>query len=273
MLELQLHLRQLVPGTTARHHSEDSKGGQKVQQNLKAFFPVLLLLVGFGLAGLFITLFAESAEEVMEQEFLFFDQLVIRLLQSAESPSLDTAMVIITELGSVPFLTTLSIITVIMLWVRFKDKWGILFFVLAIGGGGLLTSLLKRYYGRTRPSINEAIDAVGYSFPSGHSLGSLIFYGFIVYLMIRSRMRKTIKGIVIFILCLLPFLIGMSRIYLGAHFPSDVLAGYLAGLIWLILCLMALEWKQWQSKSHVKPVHAMRDFLKSIFGFIRRISR
>lgn len=231
----------------------------------KAGITLFLLLIGLGLAGLFIFLFAEVAEEVMEKEFGLFDVLIIRSLESLSSGTMDMVMFIITELGSVWFLSVMSTVVLGVLWWKLKDKWGILFFIVAVGGGSLLTVLLKHFYSRERPSINPEIDAIGYSFPSGHSMGSLIFYGFVMYLVIRTRQKAWIEGLTVGILGVLIFFIGISRIYLGAHFPSDVLAGYIAGTIWLTLSLIALEWIQWQSKSPVPPVHALRDVLSSLY--------
>ncbi|EGA90603.1 phosphoesterase PA-phosphatase related protein [Planococcus donghaensis MPA1U2] len=229
----------------------------------------LLLLGGLGLASLFIVLFAELAEEVMDQEVSLFDDFIINGIQASSSTTMDTIMFVFTEMGSVWFLTLSSIIILLVLGVKMKDKWGVLFFIIAVGGGSLLTLLLKNLYLRERPSINEEIDAIGYSFPSGHSMGSLIFYGFVMYLVIRTRQRPWIQWTAVTVLSLLIITIGTSRIYLGAHFPSDVLAGYIAGLIWLMLNLTALEWIQWHSKSPVPPVHALRQLLGPLYKTIR----
>lgn len=234
-----------------------------VKENTKVGIAVLLLLSGLAIAGLFIVLFAELAEDVMNQEFGLFDSFFISLILVNQSPTMDFLMVFITELGSVWFLGTLSIIIVLALWFKGKDRWGALIFVIAVGGGGLLTTLLKHFYSRERPSINEEIDAVGYSFPSGHSMGSLIFYGFVMFLIIRGPQKEWIKWTVSISLAVLVVLIGTSRIYLGAHFPSDVAAGYIAGIIWLLLCLTALEWISWQTGSHIRPVKGLRNMLKS----------
>ncbi|TWT09189.1 phosphatase PAP2 family protein [Planomicrobium sp. CPCC 101079] len=240
------------------------------EENKKAGFPAFLLMLGLGVMSFFIWLFAELAEELLENELKSFDGAVISFFRSIENPALDKGYIVITELGSVWFLTTLSVITLSLLWLKAKDKWGILFFIIAVGGGALLSVLLKNLYERGRPSINEEIDAIGFSFPSGHSMGSLIFYGFIAYFIVRSRLKKGMKILSLIILGVLVVLIGTSRIYLGAHFPSDVVAGYSAGTIWLILCLLALEWVQWQSGSHVRPVQAIRRFLVSNFKSAKR---
>src|SRR5690606_154949 len=120
-------------------------------------FAFIVLLVGLGLAALFIVLFAELADEMLDQELAVFDAVTIRLLEAIGSSWLDTGMFIITELGSVWFLVLMSIGVLWILGVRMRDKWGVLFYLVAVGGGSLLTVLLKHFFSRERPSINEAI--------------------------------------------------------------------------------------------------------------------
>lgn len=238
------------------------------QNEVKAkniILPILLVLTGLGTSIIFIFLFAELAEDMIETEVKIFDDKIIEFFHHIASDTLGQIMFIFTELGSIWIVTILSLLLILVLWWKKKDKWGILFFIIGIGGGGLLTKLLKYYYGRERPSINEEIDAIGYSFPSGHSMGSLIFYGFLTYFMIRSAYSKKLKVAALFLCGLLVVSIGISRIYLGAHYPSDVIAGYLAGAIWLILCILALEYVKWRSVRSVKPIKAFRKYLEHQF--------
>ena len=223
--------------------------------------PILLILMGLGTSTVFIYLFTELAEEMLESEVKRFDDAIIQFFNRIKTEALDVIMFVFTELGSLWFLTIFSMGLILVRWFKKKDKWGVLFFIIGIGGGGLLTKLLKYYYGRERPSIDEAIDAIGYSFPSGHSMGSLIFYGFLSYFLFRSKFKRKIKWVALFFCCVLFILIGISRIYLGAHYPSDVIAGYLAGSIWLILCILALEYVKWRSASSIKPIKAFIDFI------------
>ncbi len=233
------------------------------EENKKVGLPILILAIALGVASLLVWLFAELAEEVLDNELKGFDNAIIDFFKGVQSSGLDAVYIFITELGSVWFLTTLSVILIALLWWKARDKWGILFFIIAVAGSGLLTTLLKHFYQRGRPSINESIDAIGFSFPSGHSMGALVFYGFLAYFVVRSTQKRAVKAITLIVLGILIILIGTSRIYLGAHFPSDVIAGFIAGTVWLVLCLLALEWIQWRSRSHVRPVHALRDLLKN----------
>lgn len=235
-------------------------------ENKKASFLAIILIAGLGIASIFIWLFLELAEEILENELRRFDTSVIASFNAIKTPALDAIYTGITELGSVWFLSTLSILMILLLWFKAKNKWGTLFFIIAIGGNGALTWLLKQVYERGRPSINEAIDAIGFSFPSGHSMGSIVFYGFLIYLIVRSGHNKVIKIVSSIALIMLILSIGTSRIYLGAHFPSDIIGGFLAGTIWLILCLLALEWMKWQSNSQVHPIHALQELLISSYS-------
>ncbi|MBS4538891.1 phosphatase PAP2 family protein [Clostridium sp. D2Q-11] len=227
--------------------------------------PVLLLLIGFGGAGLFFSVFTEIAENIASKELQVFDDAIINFFLSIESKWIDQFMFLITEMGSVWFLTLLSIITVLILWFKKRDIWAILFFIIAMVGGGLIIKGLKYYYQRSRPSIIPHIDAVGFSFPSGHAMGSLIFYGFMIYFIFRSKLSKIIKWSLSFFATILFILIGISRIYLGAHYPSDVIAGQMSGAIWLIVTIMALEGVKWQRRNHFKPIEGIRNILMKIF--------
>src|SRR5690606_41767992 len=134
-----------------------------IKENTKVGISLLLLGVGLGVAALFLVIFTERAEEVMENGMRRLDGSIINYIKAIDHPYLDTAMILITELGSVWFLTVLSVATVLVLGIKYKDKWGFLFFLLAVGVGGLLTILLNQLYDRGRPSINLEIDTVRYS--------------------------------------------------------------------------------------------------------------
>ncbi|GIP31656.1 phosphatase PAP2 family protein [Paenibacillus sp. J2TS4] len=168
------------------------------------------------------------------------DQQIIESVQSLISPKLTLLMKCFTFLGSKVFLTTLLIVSsVLMIW--HKKRWEALFLVIALGGGALFNLGLKSFYQRERPSLHRLIEETGYSFPSGHSMSSFILYGMLgilCYMFLISRMPKITIVISTSIIILL---VGTSRIYLGVHYPSDVLAGYAAGGVWLTLCLLGLR--------------------------------
>ncbi|WP_347552329.1 phosphatase PAP2 family protein [Pseudalkalibacillus hwajinpoensis] len=235
-----------------------------VLKQKKVLYPLVLNAFGLIVAILAIMLFSELAEEILEKETLDFDQAIISGIDVVRSDWLLNLMEIITELGSVWWITVVTIATIAILWFKKKDLWSIISFVIAQGAGGLLTTVLKNFFERSRPTVDAAYDAVGYSFPSGHSMGSFILYGFLGYLIVRSQRGRTTKWISAVLVFLFILLIGFSRIYLGVHYPSDVLAGYSAGALWLFACIFSLEWLLWIKRSSVsfgsfKKVFSSKD--------------
>ncbi|WP_273852504.1 phosphatase PAP2 family protein [Guptibacillus spartinae] len=225
----------------------------------KVWLPLLLNALGLLVAILAIMLFSELAEEILEKETLQFDQSIRSAIDPIRSDGLLNVIEVITELGAVWWITVVSIATVAILWFKKRDGWSILFFIIAQAAGGLLTKVLKHFFARSRPTVDAAYDAVGYSFPSGHAMGSFLLYGFIGYLIIRSQRGKATKWISGLLVLLFILLIGFSRIYLGVHYPSDVLAGYAAGTLWLFVCIFSLEWVLWMKRSSIS------------FGSVRKV--
>ena len=110
--------------------------------------------------------------------------------------------------------------------------------LVATAGGGALTFLLKELFGRARPGY-QMLHVPGYSFPSGHSSISFCLFGSLAYLLYKSHLPKWQKYLGIVACGVLVLAIGFSRLYLGVHYPTDVIAGYFAGAIWLTGCIFA----------------------------------
>jgi undecaprenyl-diphosphatase len=207
----------------------------------KIWAPALLIFTGIVLMIAATALFFELAEDVWEQEKFTFDQVIMNYIQSIESRRLTNILRTITETGSIWWITVASVLTVLFLWLKKRDVHGVVFFILAIAGGGLFIFLLKYFFQRERPTLAPEYDGNGYSFPSGHALGSFILYGFIIYLIGREKRFFKTRMFVIGLLSVLIFSIGLSRVYLQVHYPSDILAGYAVGMIWLICCIFSME--------------------------------
>ncbi len=201
---------------------------------------IWLLTVLVGLA-MNVVIFIQLSLTLLEKNSFSFDAVLIRAVRSYSSQIMDPVMVFITHLGSSTMLGFLLIVGMVWLYLKYKDVLATLCFLIVVAGGGFLNSLLKIYFNRDRPDDNRLIEADGLSFPSGHSMGSMLLYGFLVYLSLRYDRWKIRKaGVVTSLICLI-FLIGISRIYLGVHYPSDVFAGFLAGFVWLGGWVIALE--------------------------------
>ncbi|HER41011.1 MAG TPA: phosphatase PAP2 family protein, partial [Salinimicrobium catena] len=97
---------------------------------------------------------------------------------------------------------------------------------------------LKRAFDRARPTIEHLVVVKTLSYPSGHAMSAMAFYGFLTYLVFQIKMKHWLRAILASIFIFLILAIGISRIYLGVHFPSDVAGGFIAGLIWVAFCVV-----------------------------------
>jgi undecaprenyl-diphosphatase len=148
---------------------------------------------------------------------------------------------LITQLGSVLFLFPAFLLMCYWLWTQQRKK-DIPIYAIAVGGGVLINLILKSLFGRVRPDFTNAFyHEIGYSFPSGHSMMSMIFYGMTVFLLLQSIKSFSVKTAVLVGGAAIILLVGFSRLTLGVHFLSDVVGGWTAGSIWLITCIALRE--------------------------------
>lgn len=209
------------------------------------------LVVGFLVALLTGLLFRFVKEEVFAAEAtLAADDYAYALMQRIASPTLTAVMRVATRLGDTEVLTVLSAAVALALGLR-GSKRRLYAFLAVMIGGSLLNVLLKDYYQRPRPStIGVMATAHGFSFPSGHSMGSMLFYGslaYVVYFSIEEHHKWRILAVLLCILATL--VVGLSRVYLGVHYFSDVAAGFAAGLCWIAICLSGTEaWVRWRDR-------------------------
>lgn len=206
------------------------------------------ILIIAGLLTLFTTafLFLEMGEEVLEQETFRIDQTAQNIVSALNTDILQFIMGLITEGGSVTWLTVGSAITTIyLLFFSSFSRWTAVYFAVNMIGISIITTVLKNFFSRQRPEVLAAYDGTGYSFPSGHSTGAVTFYGFLAYLVIRSTMATVWKWVFGVLLSLAALLVAVSRMFLDVHYFTDVLAGISAGLFWLLICIIALELTLW----------------------------
>jgi len=145
----------------------------------------------------------------------------------------------ITQLGESFFIAIATLSVSAILWISSK-RWQILSFWLTIVGSTALALLCKNIFMRARPGDAVLIETSG-SFPSGHATIAVAFYGFITYLILTQARSKTARWGIIFLSYTGIILIGFSRLYLGVHYLSDVLAGYLVGGLWLLIGILLTE--------------------------------
>lgn len=189
---------------------------------------------------LFICLigFLALAEDVFNKEIMKGDiigyTLISKFLISNQATPIAKA---ITNIGGTVGVITITIILLIFIRNKKIGLSMVINLVLATG----LNVILKDILQRPRPTEFRIVDASGYSFPSGHSMVNMAFYGFLIYLIYKNVKNKYLKWGLIVFLEVLTLLIGISRIYLGVHYTSDVLAGFLVGISYLIIYTSAIS--------------------------------
>ena len=213
----------------------------------------LFLLLASGLL-----LFLKLGSEVMEGESFAFDRAIMLALRGGGDPDgvpgpawLRQAMLDITALGGEAVLTLMTAIVAGYL-LTIRKAATAAFLVSAVAGGALVGSLLKQLFDRPRPDIvHHLVDVYNASFPSGHAMNSAIVYLTLGALLARTEKSRLPRTYIIAVALLLTLMIGTSRVYLGVHWPSDVVAGWCVGGAWAILC--SLLARLLQRKRAIEP--------------------
>lgn len=171
---------------------------------------------------------------VLIKKELLLDTLIIDKVYSLRNDLLTSIFKVITFLGDSKLIILLTLLLTIYFIVIKKNKFnGILTFV-NTANTAIINQVIKHIIRRPRP-VNIIVNEDGYSFPSGHSMMSICFYALIIYFIWQTNMKKSTKIVLTVILSLLVLLIGFTRIYLGAHYPSDIISGYLITIAYMVL--------------------------------------
>ena len=189
---------------------------------------------------LFICLigFLELAEDVFNKEIMNGDIIGYKIISTFLISDFATPIAkFITNFGGAIFIIVLTVILIAV--IKNKKIWLSILANLAIIT--ILNQLLKRILQRSRPTEYRIIEESGYSFPSGHSMISMAFYGYLIYLIYKYVENKNVKWILISLLSVLICFIGISRIYLGVHYTSDVLGGFLISVSYLVIYISAVN--------------------------------
>ena len=208
---------------------------KKMKERIKDFFIKNLKWI-----ILFICLigFLALAEDVFNKEIMKGDIIGYKVVSTFLISDFATPIAkFITNFGGAIFLIILTILLIVVL----KNKKVGLSICINLVVVTILNQLLKRLLQRPRPTEFRIIEETGYSFPSGHSMVSMAFYGYLIYLIYRFVKNKYLKWISIVLLSLLICLIGISRIYLGVHYTSDVLGGFLISISYLVIYISAFN--------------------------------
>lgn len=200
------------------------------------------LIVGLCVSVLALWAFAALADDVAEREWITqFDVALDDSLHAHSTRAGIRVARLLSDVGSPIAMTLLMIVVAIVLWVR-RERILLATWLAAFVGGSVLDQALKFFFRRPRPTFDTPIiTARGFSFPSGHAMGSLIGFGLVAYLLTRAARSSALRASIVAAAVVLVAAIGVSRLYLGVHFFSDVIAGYAAGIVWLSVCLSGAE--------------------------------
>ncbi|MBP2625992.1 MAG: phosphoesterase PA-phosphatase related protein [Firmicutes bacterium] len=205
-------------------------------------WPALYIAASLGISVLMLTVFGVLAWETLFRNVMgVFDNTFIWFVRYFASPGVDKVMISITDVGF--GVSYVVIVTSSFLLLTYYRRWReIAGLAICLTGGGVLNFWLKYLFHRSRPDLLRVVQETGYSFPSGHVIASMCFYGMMAFLIMRTisswRGRLTVMTLAV----VLNVAIGISRIYLGVHYPTDVVAGYAAGSMWLAFCISILMW-------------------------------
>jgi undecaprenyl-diphosphatase len=196
------------------------------------------ILGGFLLAAAASWAFSILADELPERGWMMrLDSALMSYVQARVTEAGESAFVVISYLGSQVLWLIVIAVAAALAFRRHFNR--LVAWMIAAGGGALLNVALKTFFQRARPPIAVEFHPSSWSFPSGHAMNSVIIYGMLAVLL--AERRASLRTAIVTAAFALIGIIGFSRVYLGVHYPSDVLAGYCAGLVWLAVCLTALR--------------------------------
>ena len=196
-------------------------------------------------------LFAWLGSEVLDGDTQRFDQVVRECVHGYASPGMTRVMNAISLLGYNVLIVELMIALAVFIKLRWRRA--ALWLIVAMTGSLVLDLTLKYIYHRTRPTAYFGMAPHSYSFPSGHALCSFCFYGVLAGLLSARTKPLAWRLLIWFAAAALVIAIGLSRIYLGVHYPSDVIAGYLAAAVWVSTIIVLDHVRKVRKNSKKKP--------------------
>lgn len=216
-----------------------------------------LFVLAFGVA-----LFADLAEDMSEGDGQAFDQAVLSAIRPHADPSdalgpwwLEEAAADLTSLGGIAVLSLFATIVILFLFLQ-RKRLSALLLLVGLAGGVVLSEGLKSVFERDRPpQVYQAVDTINASFPSGHALLSAVFYLSIGVMLTRAFPQRRFKVYVLAVAMVLTLLVGLTRVYLGAHWATDVLAGWSVGAAWAMVLWLVAYAIQRRQAVHLGGLH------------------
>ncbi len=195
-------------------------------------FVALIIVVGG------INLFVDLTETLHSKALVRYDSKITEYIISFRNPGLNNFLQFITEVGDFHGYLVMAFLCTIIFYVKFRNWRFVLEMIFVSIVAGLSNVALKQVINRARPDAEHLVSVATLSYPSGHAMSAIAFYGFLIYLVYNFKLKAWLKFSLILLFVFLILAIGFSRIYLGVHYPSDVAGGYIAGFIWVIFCIV-----------------------------------
>ncbi|AJE49696.1 phosphatase PAP2 family protein [Paenibacillus polymyxa] len=192
-----------------------------------ALLTCIVCALGFSLIALWVS----------DHQVRHFDHKIITAIGQLESPAMTRLMKCFTMIGSGIPVVIIILIAMFVLYSVLGHRRELFFLAVAVLGSVLLNMVLKMLFQRARPEINRIIEANGYSFPSGHSMTAFSMYAALTFLLWKHVPSRRGRILLVVLSSLLILTIGASRIYLGVHYPSDVVGGYFMSGCWMAACI------------------------------------
>lgn len=250
-------LKRIAPRLTHPRLARAWERGRARMGTMHAYLPTMTILaLGIAATLMIGDNFVELAVLLRQESPLVLDvdRMVYRWAASMRSDPATLFFLTFTHIGGPTGLAVIALGGAVLL---FEQKHRGLALYVAVTGSmsGLLNLLLKEIFARSRPDLAEALRrASGYSFPSGHAMGSMVVFGSLAYVVARIHGRWRLRSATIAALLSSILAVGLSRVYLGVHWISDIAAGYVAGMTWLVVATVTFEtfWRIREIRSRPK---------------------
>ncbi|WP_158217537.1 phosphatase PAP2 family protein [Lottiidibacillus patelloidae] len=206
----------------------------KLQLNKKSNISMVIVFIS-------ILIFTYLAISIKEGSSFIIDAFASSIVDMIETEMLTAIMIGFTSLGSKAGIISMFLLGLLWAGIRYRHYAPLLGLVITVAGGDFLNKKFKSLVGRDRPLINNEVEGVGHSFPSGHAMVALAFYGFLAYLIIMQLKKSSHKTIVVISVSIMILFIGLSRVYLHVHYLTDVIGGFAAGIAVLGLTVLLVN--------------------------------
>lgn len=215
-----------------------SENFRSKNEELPYYITILISAVLFIVA---LNGFVELTDDLAENDLKEFDNQVTSIIVSFRSDALTVYFRVATDLGDRYAYVILTVMLAGYYLIRHRSWKFVLQTSLVLILASLSNIVLKRVINRSRPALEHLVTVNTLSYPSGHAMSAMAFYGFLIFLSLRYKMSRWVRYTLVTLLVLIILSVGISRIYLGVHYPSDVAAGFIGGLIWVAFCAVVFS--------------------------------